>query len=154
MFWQLLSFSFISGNACPAPTLFFAVFITATHHHSSPFLSADSGLVPVTDISWRLSLWLDYYQVSFSILPWISFPAPILAVFFLIPCSLGINGLLMTRVIQRKSLCWKDGWLDGQTDGQVDGQMARWMEGRKFNGMIPSYPYLLSMQKERSIRNK
>ena len=47
-----------------------------------------------------------------------------------------------------------EGRMAGWTDGQVDGQLARWMEGRKFNGMIPSYPYLLSMQKERSIRNK
>ena len=82
----------------PTPTPNAYLILCSAHHryrqHSSPFLSADSCLFPITDINYRLSLRFGDYLLSFVTPSWISFPAPVLTILFLTPCCLGEDGLL------------------------------------------------------------
>ena len=104
------------------PTLSFAVFITATTSTPAHFCPL-THVFPITDINGRLSLWFGDYLLSFVTPSWISFPAPVLTIFFLIPFCLSEDGLLQARAFQRP-------YLNNIYTGRAFvGWMDRWKEG-------------------------
>lgn len=119
--------------AAPTPSQFSAVFIPATTP-TIPFLSANSCLFPVPDISWRLALSFGYYLASFATLPYISFPAPILAFSWYHSLPLK-NGLLKPSSFQRPGFNY-----DPQEEPLLDGWwMDRWVDGWKEGGLVQQF---------------